>query len=704
MALTDKYISHPGAILADVKITTFVKKMAMGIARAQRALDHNSVKMAKELAETKLSDITGVPGSGKSLLELGLSPAFYHFPEVELKVSMMLHIREERTRVVDADGAINGGDQSAYNKNTSSVGTAELTVLHRPASPARGVLTLSRNAPASVEVAGRTFELLAAGSPGLAVETSLKASADALAAAIREMRAQNAPVIAEATVSMVQLQVPTMATSEPAVFQLDRSRGRIRVVHGAAAPAIKIIAVAENDPGSITVPGSGTTTTVQIVTTASAGDARRGLTAQETAVNLSDALDARFASGSSTTDAVVLAIYFQTRKSDVLPSGQEAVDLTIQYLRENPDEQVILVGHADRTGDDDSNHSLSLARAQAVADLLFAKGVGTDRMKIKGLGETAPASNDLSRNRRVEILLTRNGGAEVGRNLVVLRSLARGATATLPITVNGSVAEFWRRDGRDGLPVGGETVTVNRTTLGVTADFAIGATASATAVNLCAALKTALATLTFTVSGDFVLVEGGDTVAQIALVTEVLGEDANALTLTAPGTAPGVAEANPLVVATPFRGARDPAELAGATVAVGAVTLTAGTDFQGGGTQEQTAENIRAVLGTRLNPPFKFERSIERPGNVIEVTGPSGTPLRATPPGALKFSAAALPGQPNEETLSASESEAYMASADMHNTKKFEIDITGFSELKVRMVAIPAPVEFLDEIKTYLGG
>jgi outer membrane protein OmpA-like peptidoglycan-associated protein len=68
------------------------------------------------------------------------------------------------------------------------------------------------------------------------------------------------------------------------------------------------------------------------------------------------------------------------------------------------------VGHADTSGNAIVNKSLSLKRAQCVADYLVSTGVDADKIRVIGRGSREPvASNETSagraQNRRVEILV-----------------------------------------------------------------------------------------------------------------------------------------------------------------------------------------------------------------------------------------------------------------------------------------------------------
>ncbi|EWC41298.1 OmpA family protein [Pseudomonas stutzeri] len=71
---------------------------------------------------------------------------------------------------------------------------------------------------------------------------------------------------------------------------------------------------------------------------------------------------------------------------------------------------VVVLGHADSTGSDDINRSISRERAGAVAAIFRLSGLKHDRLRIRGLGSDMPrAANDSKEgralNRRVEMVL-----------------------------------------------------------------------------------------------------------------------------------------------------------------------------------------------------------------------------------------------------------------------------------------------------------
>lgn len=96
--------------------------------------------------------------------------------------------------------------------------------------------------------------------------------------------------------------------------------------------------------------------------------------------------------------------------ADLLPAGRENMRNLAESLSENPETEVLIVGHTDSRGSDQYNMGLSLRRADAAADILASYGVPRDRVRTSGRGESEPvATNETDEgrqlNRRVEVAI-----------------------------------------------------------------------------------------------------------------------------------------------------------------------------------------------------------------------------------------------------------------------------------------------------------
>ena len=103
-------------------------------------------------------------------------------------------------------------------------------------------------------------------------------------------------------------------------------------------------------------------------------------------------------------------IYFETGKAILLRESFSALDTIVNILKQYPAQHLLIEGHTDNVGDDQSNLLLSESRAKAVFSYLVRKGIATERLSYKGYGESRPvADNNISegrsRNRRVELKL-----------------------------------------------------------------------------------------------------------------------------------------------------------------------------------------------------------------------------------------------------------------------------------------------------------
>ncbi|MDH4396506.1 MAG: OmpA family protein [Limnobacter sp.] len=80
------------------------------------------------------------------------------------------------------------------------------------------------------------------------------------------------------------------------------------------------------------------------------------------------------------------------------------------FMVNNPQAKLLIVGHTDSQGMAQSNYALSEMRANAVMAYLQNRGIASDRMTANGMGESSPISSNESsagrqQNRRVEVII-----------------------------------------------------------------------------------------------------------------------------------------------------------------------------------------------------------------------------------------------------------------------------------------------------------
>jgi outer membrane protein OmpA-like peptidoglycan-associated protein len=104
-------------------------------------------------------------------------------------------------------------------------------------------------------------------------------------------------------------------------------------------------------------------------------------------------------------------LLFETGKSDLKGGASSNLNKLAAFLNEYPDRSVLIEGHTDNVGSDETNFNLSQRRANSVQSYLVGRGVAASRLATSGLGEGSPvAGNDSAtgrqQNRRVEIIIS----------------------------------------------------------------------------------------------------------------------------------------------------------------------------------------------------------------------------------------------------------------------------------------------------------
>lgn len=105
-------------------------------------------------------------------------------------------------------------------------------------------------------------------------------------------------------------------------------------------------------------------------------------------------------------------VNFEFGSAKLLSSSYSDLELVLEYLHQNGDSKIKIMGFTDNVGDDDSNLKLSQKRAKAVYDYFIKNKVDKSRLTYIGYGESKPiATNETPKgrkqNRRVEIELVK---------------------------------------------------------------------------------------------------------------------------------------------------------------------------------------------------------------------------------------------------------------------------------------------------------
>ena len=118
-------------------------------------------------------------------------------------------------------------------------------------------------------------------------------------------------------------------------------------------------------------------------------------------------------------DAIVVTfdensgVYFATGKYNINTASQTTLDKLSGIFIEYPDTNILVVGHTDSVGSEESNMTLSKNRAYAVTNYLINKGLSSGRFTTNWFGETQPMHDNATaegraKNRRVNVAILPN--------------------------------------------------------------------------------------------------------------------------------------------------------------------------------------------------------------------------------------------------------------------------------------------------------
>jgi outer membrane protein OmpA-like peptidoglycan-associated protein len=104
-------------------------------------------------------------------------------------------------------------------------------------------------------------------------------------------------------------------------------------------------------------------------------------------------------------------VLFDTGQATLKSGAYGTLDRLATALRDKSGRKVLIEGHTDNVGSDESNQGLSERRAQSVQSALMQRDVARSQITAMGKGENFPiASNDSAdgrqSNRRVELIFT----------------------------------------------------------------------------------------------------------------------------------------------------------------------------------------------------------------------------------------------------------------------------------------------------------
>lgn len=106
-------------------------------------------------------------------------------------------------------------------------------------------------------------------------------------------------------------------------------------------------------------------------------------------------------------------LLFATNSADLQDAARQNLTILAASMKNNPDSDLLIVGHTDATGSEEYNKTLSERRAASARAFLVSQGVAESRIKFEGRGESEPIADNETEagrdaNRRIEVAIFAN--------------------------------------------------------------------------------------------------------------------------------------------------------------------------------------------------------------------------------------------------------------------------------------------------------
>lgn len=498
----------PGEVLAEASVAEFIKTLALGIADAQRKLDENSIEQLFKLADTKLD------GSEHSLLELGLTPPFYHFQYADIEVSMHLKLAVETSFEIGAE--VSGSYDDSSSANTSN---SDTTQTQTEATPAMAVLKLARPLadPVTITVGGTS---VSEGTANLGIHAIARVLSNKLSTGVLEL--------SRATWSVFDASSVLPTTDCPTTFVCTSNSV---VVNDLVARRRAWISITQTVATQITLLGTDTCS----------WPATGSLAAAVVNAQMIIELDPRYTAKVLINGGMATALpHFEYNQFAIRTVDYPALDALADWLLlpSNMSVNFEIKGHTDLSGGYPYNMVLSNRRALEVRDYLVARGVASTRMTTTPCGPNNPVNGNTGPdfdNRRVEIVFSSIDNVIEIENPSSASSwgsgpsFSPGSAGTVNAIDNGSTPNIDQKY----VEVSGTKFYVGSVPVGATGQFfAQAPTAAETAQNLAGAIASALPTTYAWAVGRQVHLESEATYALITIETKAKGKAANDTALT----------------------------------------------------------------------------------------------------------------------------------------------------------------------------
>lgn len=389
---TEKLL-EAATVLQEVDVSQIMSSMALSIAEAQQKLDDNSVNQLITLADAT----NGV--NGKSLLELGFSPTFYHFQHADISASISLKMKAAESKELGISASIEyssnveknnqiksffdqkdelaeKGEYKGHRKFIKNVNATSSTTIGKKSvkiDQNKGVYTKVNDLAQQVRESEQV-DRLKLKTKGKDINLSLKEGSDN--AFLRKTKE-----------GFSTIYIPRPVKGGEGIFKMTNYGDATKVTYdnNKSTNEFSVAANFNDTHNAALLSVSTNNKSVEVIGFEKIANDKKGIRVLDNSRN-----------------QIELKHYFDYDRDNILftytkTEGGTTYDNnnTLRYfellskiLKADPSAKIEIVGTTDRSGGDTTNQNLSERRAKAMKIWFESTGVSSAQIDIKGVGET----------------------------------------------------------------------------------------------------------------------------------------------------------------------------------------------------------------------------------------------------------------------------------------------------------------------------
>ena len=391
-----KIMQEGANVLQQVDVSDIFTSLALGIAEAQERLDDNSIKQILRLTDKQVA--------GKSLIELGFVPAFYHFDYADISASIQLKMAVKTSMDLGIKARVEFARSRGYDESFLELLNESRQEKKRTEFKSSRTFLINSNSSERIDYQNRTIQM------------------DQSSGSIEKVEMMKDEMRNSEKIDRVEVDV------------IDREEMR------SSSESSEVVVTKRDGYGMIYIPNRKAKTALLKVHQYPEGEQVHQIGEQinykiKTSFQATlEGLKALAANGGLGTDAKVVgckrsvandtvggfSVFFGHDKdrvnenfsdNDVNNDGVfDQINALADILLKDSSINVEIVGYTDSTGKEAYNQGLGKRRAERVKDHLVARGVPSARVRTKSMGEIpAREKNGDGQHdenyRRVDVLL-----------------------------------------------------------------------------------------------------------------------------------------------------------------------------------------------------------------------------------------------------------------------------------------------------------